>query len=78
MTLAELWNIFRAKMRGHIQYYAISHNLEQVAKFIDEALKMNFKWLNRRSQRKSFTWEKFKLFIERFPTPRVKIKHHLF
>lgn len=36
------------------------------------------KWLNRRSQRKSFNWEKFTLFIDRYPLPKIKIVHRLF
>ena len=37
-----------------------------------------YKWLNRRSQRKSFNWEKFILFIERNPLPKTRIVHRLF
>ena len=38
-----------------------------------EAVGILFKWLNRRSQRKSFTWEQFKRFIQRHPLPRVRV-----
>jgi RNA-directed DNA polymerase len=78
MTLKEIWDICRAKLRGHIQYYGVSHNSALVHKFIHEATKIAFKWLNRRSQRKSFTWEKFKLFMKLHPLPTVKIVHNLF
>jgi hypothetical protein len=52
-----------AKLRGHIQYYGVSSNSVAVGKFVWEAVGILFKWLNRRSQRKSFTWEQFKRFI---------------
>jgi RNA-directed DNA polymerase len=78
MSLKEIWNIFKAKLRGHIQYYGVSHNIAQVNKFVQKALKIGFKWLNRRSQRKSFNWEKFNLFIKLNPLPTVKIVHRLF
>lgn len=55
MSLKEIWNIFRAKLRGHVQYYGVSHNADQVNKFLHEATKIGFKWLNRRSQRKALT-----------------------
>lgn len=78
IPLKEIWNIFRAKLRGHVQYYGVSHNAAQVNKFLFEATKIGLKWLNRRSQRKSFNWEKFKMYIKLNPLPKVKIVHRLF
>lgn len=77
-SLKEIWSIFKAKLRGHIQYYGVSHNAVKVTQFLKEAKKIMFKWLNRRSQRKSFTWEKFKLFIEVNPLPTTRIVHRIF
>jgi len=31
-----------------------------------------FKWLNRRSQKNSFNWNKFALFLKKYPLPRAK------
>jgi len=76
--LSKIWKTFVAKLRGHINYYGVSHNAENVAKFLHEAERIVFKWLNRRSQRKSFTWEKFAKYIETHPLPTVKIVHRLF
>lgn len=78
MTLKEIWKTFCAKLRGHIQYYGVSHNIQSVEKFLYESTRIAFKWLNRRSQRKSFTWEKFGLFLEKFQLPKAKIVHRLF
>jgi hypothetical protein len=77
-TLKEIWKTVCAKLRGHIQYYGVSHNMRYVEKFLYESIRIAFKWLNRRSQRKSFTWEKFELFLEKYPPPRAKIVHRLF
>ena len=78
IPLGEIWKIFCAKLRGHVQYYGVSFNFKMVAKFLDEAKKIIFKWLNRRSQRKSFDWNKFDLFIKKHPLPCAKIVHRLF
>lgn len=78
MKLMELWNRFRAKLRGHCNYYGVSHNYSGVAKFFWESTKIFFKWINRRSQRKSFTWVKFEKFMTRHPIPKPKIVHRLF
>jgi RNA-directed DNA polymerase len=78
MPMKEIWNIFRAKLRGHIQYYGVSFNSDYVEKFLQEATKIMYKWLNRRSQRRSFTWEEFNRFTALNPLPTVKVVHRLF
>jgi hypothetical protein len=70
-----IWTTFCSKLRGHIQYYGVSHNGKAVNGFIWNAVKIMFKWLNRRSQKKSVNWEQFTLFIARHPLPKVKIYH---
>ncbi len=76
--LKEIWKTFCSKMRGHIQYYGVSHNIQSVQKFLYESKRIAFKWINRRSQRKSFCWEKFEKFIAKNPLPLAKIVHRLF
>jgi RNA-directed DNA polymerase len=76
--LKQIWKTFVAKLRGHINYYGVSHNAENVSKFINGAKRIVFKWLNRRSQRKSFTWKKYAKYIETHPLPVTKIVHRLF
>ncbi len=76
--LKEIWRRFCSKMRGHIQYYGVSFNAKYVASFRHHATQLMFKWLNRRSQRKSFTWEKFNLFLKAYPPPTVRVHHSLF
>ncbi len=76
--LKEIWKTFRAKIRGHVQYYGVSHNSEQVKTFLHFAVKIMFKWLNRRSQRRSFTWKRFQLYLVKNPLPEAKVVHRLF
>lgn len=76
--IVPLWRIFCAKIRGHIQYYGISHNYEQIKSFSEEAKKIFFKWINRRSQKRSMSWDKFYKFCEKHPPPTVAIKYKLF
>ena len=75
--LKELWKSFCTKLRGHIQYYGVTFNHTWVRKFHDGAIRIMYKWLNRRSQRRSFNWEKFNKFRERYPTPAIRIYHSL-
>lgn len=76
--LRQLWKIFVSKLRGHIQYYAVTHNYDKVSSFCMEAVRIFFQWMNRRSQRRSFTWEQFNIFLKQFPLPAIKIHHSLF
>ncbi len=78
MKLGPLWKTFCKKLAGHCQYYGVSHNYDRVAIFFYEATRIFFKWINRRSQRKSFNWEKFRRFQERYPPPKPRIVHRLF
>ena len=78
LPLKMIWKTFQSKLRGHIQYYYVSFNQEKVEKFIYMATRIVFKWLNRRSQRKSFTWEKFNKFIKMNSLPKARLKHSLF
>jgi RNA-directed DNA polymerase len=76
--LGVVWKTFCSKLRGHVQYYGVSFNSPVVGSFLNEAQKIMFKWLNRRSQRKSFDWDKFNLFKKKYPLPKVKVHHKLF
>lgn len=76
--LLAIWKIFVSKIRGHINYYGVSFNSKHVDKFIFEAKMIFFKWMNRRSQRKSLNWDEIDLFLEKHPLPRVRVVHRLF
>ena len=78
IKLGEIWRIFLAKIRGHIQYYGVSHNTDKVDEFIDRATKILYKWLNRRSQKRSFDWDKFNKFMNKRPLPKARVMYSLF
>lgn len=78
MSLIQLWKRFCAKLRGHNHYYGVSHNYEQIDLFFNEATKIFFKWINRRSQRKSMSWDKYHKFMKANPRPQPVIIHRLF
>ena len=77
-SMKEIWKIFKAKLRGHIQYFGVSHNQKWVEKFLFHARTIVFQWLNRRSQRKSFSWEKYNGWLLINPLPRAIVVHPLF
>lgn len=78
IKMPKIWRKLCRKVQGHIQYYGVSFNFRYVANFIYKCIREFFKWMNRRSQRRSMTWTKFKLFMTQNPPPKVKIYHSLF
>jgi len=74
----EWWPKLCTKLVGHIRYYGVSGNYNSVARFRYLAGKAVFKWLNRRSQRRSYNWEEFLRYLEKHPLPEVKIYHNLY
>jgi len=69
----EWWQILKSKVRGHYQYYGVSENYRSIKKFYRLVIRMVYKWLNRRSQKKSYTWAGLDAMLRYFaiPTPRV-------
>lgn len=65
---------FRRSLTGYYNYYCITDNLKQVSNFKSKILRLIFKWMNRRSQRKSFNWDKFILLLKKHPLPNPHIK----
>ncbi len=76
--LPELWNTLALKLKGHYQYYGVSGNLRRLRSFSCEAECLAFKWLNRRSQKRSWNWEQFRRYLERYPLPQPKITYALY
>lgn len=48
---------------GHMNYYAVPHNLKSVGLFILEVKRAWLKALKRRSQRKRMPWDKFRRYL---------------
>ena len=65
----ELWSIAAAKLRGHYNYYGYYCNRGKLQLFYKSAIGALFKWLNRRSQKKSYTWAQFQRLLYREPLP---------
>jgi group II intron reverse transcriptase/maturase len=67
----------RTRVVGHLNYYAITDNMERCSYYQYCAEQILFKWLNRKSQRKSYTWAQFKQALERLNWPSVTIRKDL-
>ena len=75
IKLQEIWEALKVKLNGHYRYYGISGNMQSIRKFYILTSKLAYKWLNRRSQKKSFTLAEYFNFKQRNPLPEPKIYH---
>ncbi len=69
----ELMEQWRAKLQGHYNYYGVSGNASMLNSFYYLSCKIVFKWLNRRSQRRSYNWRGFTELMKSFAIPRPRI-----
>ncbi|MBI3819192.1 MAG: group II intron reverse transcriptase/maturase [Planctomycetes bacterium] len=63
------------KMRGHYNYFGVTHNLRRLDEFFVQVRRSWRFWLNRRSQNAKMTWERFAQLELRWPLPRGRIVH---
>ena len=76
--IKEWWKVLEAKLRGHYEYYGISGNYLSLRKYYEQTCKLAYKWINRRSQKKSMNWGQFMEYLKQFPLPKPEIKHNIY
>ncbi len=77
LRVGELFRKLNRKLRGYYNYYAIAGNYSGIHEFYEAAMKLLYKWLNRRSQRVSYNWQGFNDLVKHFGVPRPRIMHML-
>ena len=75
MKLEEWWKVLGQKLAGHYRYYGISGNMAGLRQAYWQTMKLVYKWVNRRSQKKSYNREQFQHFLERHRLPEPRIYH---
>ena len=63
MRTAELLDKLSQKLRGHFNYFGAVGNLDSLFVVYHHVVGKLYKWLNRRSGRRSMTWERLKRLI---------------
>ena len=78
MRITALFFKLNSKLKGYYNYYGVSGNYDSLKSFFYQAMKILFKWLNRRSQRKSYTWSGFNELLKHFSIARPRITEKKF
>ncbi len=67
----------KVRINGHLNYYAITDNSRCCGKYVFYATRITFKWLNRKSQRKGYTWAGFSQVTRWLDWPQSSIRRDL-
>lgn len=71
----EWWPILKAKLIGHYNYFGINGNMRSLRQYYNGLIKLVYKWINRRSQKKSMNWKQFRRYLQWNPLPQPSIMH---
>jgi RNA-directed DNA polymerase len=72
-TKGEMLRRAKARVQGHLNYYAITDNAPSCARYVYYATRILRKWLNRKSQRKAYNWAQYNQALNWVGWPRVRI-----
>jgi RNA-directed DNA polymerase len=61
----------QAVVRGHVRYYGVPLNSRAIRVFRTLVIRLWKKWLSRRSQKGSVTWDRMQRYIDRWVPPAV-------
>ena len=68
--MSDLFRELNQKLGGYYRYFGIFGNSPSLRQFHQQAMRILFKWLNRRSQPRSYTWPGFRDLIHHFGVPQ--------
>lgn len=71
LSLEDILGHLSRVLNGYFNYYAVTCNTKAIRDFKQRVIAMLFKWLNRRSQRKSYSWDKFKCILYNGKLPKL-------
>lgn len=76
VELKEWWKTLKQKLTGHYRYYGMSGNMKELRVYYSRTASLAYKWMNRRSQKKSMNMERYRRLINEWnPLPKPKIYH---
>lgn len=70
---SEIWLKIKQMLLGHYHYYGVSENSRSLNNYGWKVENLMFKWLNRRSQRKSISRKQFREYLKRYPLPKPRV-----
>jgi len=73
LRLRRIFKLLNVKLRGYYNYYGVIGNFASLQKFFCQAMKILYKWLNRRSQKRSFCYNIFNQIAKFYKIEKPRI-----
>jgi RNA-directed DNA polymerase len=73
-TKAEMLTRAKVRLQGHLTDYAITDNARSCSRYVYHATRILRRWLNRKSQRKAYSWDQYNDVLRHVQWPRVQIR----
>ena len=73
LRLRRIFKLLNAKLRGYYNYYGVIGNFASLQEFFRQAMKILYKWLNRRSQKRSFYYDIFNQIVKFYHIEKPRI-----
>jgi len=77
LTKGEMLRKAKIRVAGHLNHYAITDNSERCNSYVYHATQALFKWINRKSQRPSYIWDRFRQALNHVGWPKPIIRKDL-
>jgi RNA-directed DNA polymerase len=74
LPLGKFFERVKTRLRGYYNYYGMPGNYEALGRFRFIMMQTLHKWLNRRSERRSYNWQGFNQLLQHFQLPQPKVR----
>lgn len=74
LSKGEMLRAAKRKVVGHLNYYAITDNTDKCNTYIFHVTRILLKWINRKSQRKAYTWIGYSQALESIGWPKPYVR----
>ena len=78
VPIKEMMPALNRKLTGHYCYYGMTYNVQSLVRVHYYTTQLLYKWMNRRSQKKSYNWEQFKMMLTYYPIAYPKRYYNLY
>ncbi len=67
IPLKSVMKTLNRKLVGHYRYYGVTYNVQMLIKYHYYTTIMLYRMMNRRSQKRSYDWEGFRMMLRHYP-----------
>jgi group II intron reverse transcriptase/maturase len=77
MRKGEMLRRAKVRIEGHLNYYAVTDNSKRCSAYVHHTTRILYKWINRKGQRRSYTWKGFVQALDWVGWPNLRVRKNL-